>query len=290
VRIFRFSNSQSRLETYEFGLTPGTMIEALPAWLRPPALLYRNAVDLAGLVLGRKFRSGDERAAWRHEIVQAISVGVDYIYEAGVEGDIAEFGTMTGTTAYVIARTVRHYDTRHRKFGPSGDRRYLPKTLHLFDSFEGLPESTAGPDVESDHVRSGTWARGSCVGLTADELRRLCARFVSAERVRTYVGWFADTLPKIPDSTRLALVHVDSDLYQSAKDVLDQVFGRGLVTEGAAVFFDDWNPNRADPKAGERRAWDEAVDEYAIQFSDWGDYGWAGKRFIVHSYRPADRR
>ena len=290
MRAFRFSPSRSRLEIYEFGFTPGTRIATLPAWARFAAVIYRNAVDLVGLALARKFRAGDERGEWRREIVQAIAVSVDYVHEAGVPGDIAEFGTMTGTTAYVMARTARHYDVRHRVFSPSGERRYSPKKLQLFDSFEGLPESTAAPDLISHDVQSGTWGRGRCVGLTASELSAVCGRFLPADRIRMHEGWFKDTLPRVPDDTRFALVHIDSDLYQSAKEVLDQLFRRGLVSDGAAFCFDDWNPNRANPAAGERRAWEEAVREYDVSFSDWGNYGWAGKRFIVHSYHALDRK
>jgi hypothetical protein len=285
VRVFRFNSSRDRLEIYEFGLSPGTTIARLPVWLRLPAVAYRNIVDLIGLMLGAKFRAGDERRGWRGEIVHAMSIGVDYIYDAGVEGDIAEFGTMTGTTAYVLARTMRHYDVRQRTFGADGDRRYAPKTLHLFDSFEGLPEATAEQDLRNAHVASGVWGKGRCLGLTAGELAGVCSRFVPADRVRMHKGWFADTLPQLPDTARFALVHIDSDLYQSAKDVLDHMLGRGLLSEGAALFFDDWNSNRADPKSGERLAWDEAIAAFEVDFSDWGNYGWAGKRFIVHSYR-----
>jgi hypothetical protein len=40
-------------------------------------------------------------------------------------------------------------------------------------------------------------------------------------------------------------------------DALVPPFGRGMISEGAVILFDDWNCNRANPAFGERRAWRE---------------------------------
>jgi len=89
----------------------------------------------------------------------------------------------------------------------------------------------------------------------------------------------------VPDRTRFALIHVDCDLYQSTLDVLVHVFSRGMVSEGAALFFDDWNCNRASRVLGEQRAWAEVVERFRIEYSDSGEYGITGRKFLVHAYR-----
>jgi hypothetical protein len=89
----------------------------------------------------------------------------------------------------------------------------------------------------------------------------------------------------MPENTKLALLHVDCDLYSSTMDVLDYCFANNVVSEGAAIFFDDYNCNRASPDHGERKAWSQCIDKYAIQHSDAGEYGWAGHKFYVHQYK-----
>lgn len=82
-----------------------------------------------------------------------------------------------------------------------------------------------------------------------------------------------------------ALVHIDSDLYESARDVLNYLFGHRMIAEGALLFFDNWNCNRGSPEFGERRAWSECVVKYRVRYSDEGAYGVFSHRFLIHSYK-----
>jgi O-methyltransferase len=214
--------------------------------------------------------------------VTALSLGVAAVYGGQVEGDIAEFGTMTGQTAIGLARGLFGADEH---LGYALDIAELPrKSLHLFDSFEGLPQTDNPVDNISPHVRSGAWAPGTCVGLSQDELlKQVCAHF-DQSRVRIFAGWFSETLKTLPFGTKYALVHIDSDLYASAHDVLEHLFANHMITRGAHIFFDDWNCNGASPDLGERRAWSECVEKFRVDFSDEGGYGVFGHKFIVHSY------
>ena len=72
-------------------------------------------------------------------------------------------------------------------------------------------------------------------------------------------------------------------------DVLDFCFSHQKVSQGAAIHFDDWDCNRADPHWGERRAWSEIVAKFEMDFSDCGQYGWGSRKFLVHSYRGMKR-
>jgi hypothetical protein len=85
------------------------------------------------------------------------------------------------------------------------------------------------------------------------------------------------------------MVHLDCDLYQSAIEVLEYCFSNNMFSDGAIIFFDDWNCNRASPSYGERKAWAEVVDKFSVEFSDGGDYSWGGHKFIVHSYNSEQR-
>lgn len=220
--------------------------------------------------------------AHRREVVKVLSFGVATAYGVEVEGDIAEFGTMTGTTAVVLAKAIVQCDA---SLGYALDAAGLPrKELHLFDSFEGLPDATTEIDARSPHVRSGVWAPGSCVGLTKEQLFQRVAEIMEPSRIRIFEGWFRDTLPTVPQETVYALVHIDSNLYESARDVLDYLFGHKMIAEGALLLFDNWNCNRGSPEFGERRAWSESVGKYRIRYSDEGGYGLFSHRFLIHGY------
>ena len=65
-------------------------------------------------------------------------LGVGYVSVAEVEGDIAEFGTMSGETARIIATAMVSF---------SGKSKNLPKRLYLFDSFVGLPITESFPTI-----------------------------------------------------------------------------------------------------------------------------------------------
>jgi hypothetical protein len=251
-----------------FDWTPGERISKLPKLLWWPALVWRNIYFLPGNVK-RHFQQRESFAA--QAIRGSLSLSVEYVHGANVGGDVAEFGTMTGKTATALARAVAQYD---------GSKRLL-----LFDSFEGLPATQSVIDASSPHVRSGTWTGGTCRGVTSQQLRAMCRKHLPDRQIEIYEGWFANTLPKLSADTRIALLHIDSDLYQSAIDVLNHCFSRHMVSRGAAIHFDDWDCNQADPRYGERKAWAEIVEQFAVEFTDCGQYGWGARKFIVHSYR-----
>jgi hypothetical protein len=246
---------------------PGRRIRKLPRPLQPPATLLRNVAQWA---VGYA-----QPTATDLEVYRKLEGGIEYVCQNKVEGEIAEFGTMSGLSASVLARALAAERSRR-----DGDR-----VLHLFDSFEGLPPATAEPDRNAPLVQAGIWAAGTCRGVSPEDLRAMCARFLPESHIRIHHGWFSATLPAVPGGTRFALIHVDCDLYQSTLDVLGQVFSRGMVSEGAALFFDDWNCNRASRVLGERRAWAEAVERFGIEYSDSGEYGITGHKFLVHAYR-----
>ena len=76
------------------------------------------------------------------------------------------------------------------------------------------------------------------------------------DRVTIIPGWFRDTLNhETIDKYQIrqaAIVHVDADLYESAKVVL--AFVTPLLVDGSVIIFDDWYNYRGNPSLGEQRA------------------------------------
>lgn len=246
--------------------TAGERILKLPIILQPIAILYKNLLKIVG-----------KETEAETEIRIKLSLGVEYIYSCAVQGDIAEFGTMTGRTASIMASAVNRCDRDYSK--------YNTKRIHLFDSFIGLPDAESKIDKESPQVKSGVWSKGTCKGISKELLVKMCSKYIPKDRITIYDGWFKDTLCQISKETTFALIHIDCDLYQSTIEVLDYLFANQHVDEGSAIFFDDYNCNRASPELGERRAWKEIIEKYSVIFSDGGEYGSACRKFIIHAYR-----
>lgn len=223
---------------------------------------------------------------WREDIYNSLTMGVLYVYGMAVEGDIAEFGTMTGRTAVALSSAFKVMDDK-RGADTRLDESIRHKKLWFFDSFEGLPEARFDIDKNSHHVATGIWGSGTCLGLTYEQFNGLISQIVPQEKFKVVKGFFKDTISTVPDGSKFSLVHIDGDLYESAIDVLDSLFKRNMISRGAMVFFDDWNCNQADPDLGERRAWREVVETYKITSSDEGAYGYTGHKFIVHDYETA---
>lgn len=128
----------------------------------------------------------------------------------GLEGDLAELGVYRGGSARVIAGAC------------SG------KTLHLFDTFRGLPYSE---DADKDPLGLVTEGRFAC---SVDEVRE---RLAGCD-VRIYPGRFS-TSAMAYEHLRFCFVHVDCDLYWSALDAIEWFWPR--VVPGGVMFFDDYN-------------------------------------------------
>jgi predicted O-methyltransferase YrrM len=153
---------------------------------------------------------------------EAYSIYAAAVRTAKVPGDIAEVGVYKGGSARLICEV-------------KGNRR-----LHLFDTFEGLPECTEwDPDF-----RAGGFA------ASFDQVSRYLARFPN---VQFHRGFFPATAQGM-ESLRFSFVHLDVDLYQSTKDGLEWFYPR-LNRGGILISHDYVNAE------GVRKAFDEFFED-----------------------------
>lgn len=203
---------------------------------------------------------------------EAFSRAIKLIKMNRIYGDIAEFGTFRDFTARIIAMLMRSEG--------------YPAHLHLFDSFEGLPPITSNVDYACDEVAvDGVWYDGAMAVApqTPQLIRNVLHTVMNPSYLHIHEGYFEQTLSRNLFSRKLALVHIDCDLYQSAKFVLSYLLKNDLVEDGAVLLFDDYNCCRANPKFGERRALAEVLQEnpqYACSLFYY--YSWHGACFILH--------
>ena len=158
------------------------------------------------------------------------------------------------------------------------------KKILFFDSFKGLPKIKNPIDLESEHVKNGIWYEGGCLGYNVGEFKKIIKKNLNEKYFTIYHGWFADTVKLIPKNSKFALIHIDSDLYQSCIDALGYILDNNMVSVGAIILFDDYNSNGSSNYTGERKAWSELVAKYNIDFTDLGSYGYTSYRFIINNY------
>ena len=162
---------------------------------------------------------------------QAHNFATDYdLHEAvrdwvNIDGHKLEFGVASG-------RTIRHWA-----------RLWPNDTIHGFDSFEGLPE---------------TWLWNIRKGHFAQKLPRV------PDNVHLHQGWFNQTLPAwLNHQGPVAFLHIDSDLYSSARYVLDTLTER--IVPGTVIVFDEYF-NFPGWEQDEFKAWQEFVKQYQVDY------------------------
>jgi len=150
------------------------------------------------------------------------------IKAARTNGLYCEFGVWTGGTVNFIASLVPD------------------KKVHGFDSFEGLPESWR------DGFGRGTFAINGLPPVRSN--------------VILHKGWFDRTVPEFHASTTepIAFVHIDSDLYSSAKTVLEGMADR--IVPGTVIQFDEFFGYPGWKSNGEYKAFTEFVGARPVRW------------------------
>lgn len=144
------------------------------------------------------------------------------VLRSNVAGDLAEAGVWRGGAVIFMRAILEAY----------GDPTRL---VWVADSFRGLPQ----PDpVRAPADRGDTLFAFSELAVPLDVVRENFKRYgLLDERVRFLEGWFKDTLPAAPIS-RLAVLRIDGDLYESTMDALVSLYPR--LSNGGYVIVDDY--------------------------------------------------
>ena len=136
-----------------------------------------------------------------------------------VEGDIAEVGVYKGGSAKVICEVKED------------------KALHLFDTFEGLPELSEMDDPREPY-------KGEASGWERIQKGEYCASFENVKaylkdypNVHFYKGLFPSTAQPVK-TCRFSFVHLDVDLYQSTFSCLEFFYPR--MNKGGIMISHDY--------------------------------------------------
>ncbi len=152
-----------------------------------------------------------------------------------LEGDFAECGIYKGGTAYLISLILKD-NSNHQK------------TLHLFDTFSGMPKSA---NEDKSHHKEGDY-QDTSVEAVKDFLS-------DYSFVEFHPGLIPDTFEAVTNK-KFAFVHIDVDIYQSIKDCCEFFYER--MTKGGIMIFDDY------AFQGYELAAKKAVDDFFIGKSE----------------------
>lgn len=155
------------------------------------------------------------------------------IIRHGVPGDFVECGVWRGGSAGIMALTLLKLD-------PKGSR-----NLHLFDSFEGLPEPTEEDGQQaadySGGVNSGALKSVHQCEAGIDIVKELLLGTLAFpnQRIHFHKGWFQETIPVLGEEPKqIAVLRLDGDWYDSTKVCLEHLYDR--VPKGGLIILDDY--------------------------------------------------
>lgn len=253
--------------------------------------LARRLAELARRLRLRSSRQPDRRWTYhtsRTEVDEAIATvrpftmlsrhRLESLYDqarhletAGIPGSLVECGAWRGGAAGLVALANLKY----------GDRR---RRLHLFDSFEGIPE----PDEEVDGGRAIAEARRAGVGTGGrvianpqfyeelgrgygelERCRHLLEELIGYDPayIEYHEGFFQDTVPSAADRIgEIALLHLDGDWYASTKTCMDHLYDS--VVSGGLVVIDDYGAYDGCRKAVDEFLADRGLSVYLFQVDE----------------------
>jgi O-methyltransferase len=136
------------------------------------------------------------------------------VLKRDIPGETVDLGCHEGTSSILIQKVLKKMNS--------------VKSLHIFDSFKGLPEL--------DKKDAGAILKKGALNASKLNLIKNFRRF-DLKLPIIHEGWFKDTLPKkLPD--KICFAHLDGDLYQSILISLDYIYPK--LSKGAVVIIDDY--------------------------------------------------
>jgi len=153
-----------------------------------------------------------------------------------VPGDLVELGCYAGHTSVLIQKVLQRYAPERR--------------LHVYDSFEGLPDKSDADGATKFRKGWLSTTEGNLVG-----------NFTKYDLPLPVIhkGWFENTLPtELP--AQIAFAHLDGDFYSSIAVSLQYVYPK--MSKGAVCVIDDYCDPAVDPHGwnalpGVKKACDE---------------------------------
>lgn len=136
-----------------------------------------------------------------------------------VEGCVVEAGTYKGASTAKISLFAA----------------YKKRTVHVFDSFEGLPPNAELHERSTEgHSIKDWFGEGKFAG-SLGEVQKNIAEYGDPSVITYHKGWFEDTMPLFQQ--KIALAYLDVDLAESTRTCLKYLYP--LLQEGGVIVSQD---------------------------------------------------
>jgi hypothetical protein len=165
-----------------------------------------------------------------------------------IDGDVVECGVADGTSLATLASLLKAQGQTRHVWG--------------FDSWAGLPSPSSADVGDAGIAVGGMFSSSSTIKVRDELLAYGLASHEIASTVTLVPGLFSETLPH--HERRIALLHVDVDLYQSYLDCLTNLWPH--VEAGGIVAFDEYG--EPDTWPGAQRAVDEFLGSHSTDASE----------------------
>ena len=162
-----------------------------------------------------------------------------------IDGDVCEFGVAQGITSALIANEIQAIGQ---------------KTLHLFDSFQGLPKPTQKDMLKDDIFSLGSIGAYEGTMSNPEDLvvSRLQSISFAPKRYVIHRGFIEQLLiSDVGLPKRVSFAYVDLDFYEPTRVVLN--FLHTVTPPGAIIIVDDYDFFSTGPKV--------ALDEWLAEMN-----------------------
>lgn len=141
----------------------------------------------------------------------ALCLNLNQVLQDGVPGDMVELGVYKGNSAGILAAFARRHGRR----------------VYLFDTFQGFDKRDLR-GVDSQHLVQ--FRDTSLAGVQA---------LVGMDSVTYAQGFFPESAAKITMPERIAIAHIDCDLYEPMKAGLEWFYPR--LSSGGIMLLHDYS-------------------------------------------------
>jgi len=203
---------------------------------------------------------------------------IRYINYELIDGDILEFGVYSGRSLAALSYYNDKYYQNENKINSESN---INRQIYGFDSFEGLPDTEGHPRWKKqlfkyNHSYHPTIKNNQLITPKLVEDFFISSNLNKPNIIKSYY----DKL-KIDQINKIALCHIDCDLYSSTKQVLNLI--KDKLVDGSIIMFDDWFHYKANPNKGEQKAYFEFLDENKnIQSYEFERYATFCKAFVIN--------
>jgi O-methyltransferase len=218
-------------------------------------------------------------AIHRNDRVGALHRAWGHIFTNHIKGDYVEFGIYQGASfiqSYLqyqsfhqwLAQQMHSEETWRREVAAEYIQNKV--TFRGLDTFEGIPDNDEG---------NATFATKTFLCSLSEVKSRLSSSSIPENSYVLYKGLFSKTKDMLTkDLKKIAILNIDSDLYESARDAL--AISEPYLSVGSVLLMDDYNAFNADDLKGERRAFREFSSTSRFKFEKWFSYMYSGQAFL----------